>query len=139
MNCNGCGALCVRRGIRNGIQQYRCNACCKYQRLTYQRKPLNDEALVLLSQLSNEGVGIRGIARILHITASSVVRYLRMLASKIIRPLPEESDQEYEVDEVQTYVGKNISEQRIYIMYAINKHTRKVIYYLVGNRTKANL
>lgn len=139
MNCKECGNHCVRKGIRNGVQQYRCNTCGKYQRSGSRRKQLNESELLLLSKLNNEGVGIRGIARILQMAASSVLRYLKILDSKIKVPLLKEIQQEYEVDEIQTFVGKNIPEHRVYVMYAINRHTREVVYYLVGSRTKANL
>jgi IS1 family transposase len=48
-----------------------------------------------------------------------------------------EHGQEYEVDELCTYV-KNRN-NRCYIAYAINKNTRKIIDFIVGGRTKENI
>lgn len=45
----------------------------------------------------------------------------------------------YEVDEMRTFVKRNNARHTVWIMYAINKATRRVIHFIVGRRTKTNL
>lgn len=45
--------------------------------------------------------------------------------------------QEYEVDEMYTYIGNK--ESSCYIIYALNKATRKVVDFVLGGRTRENI
>ncbi len=139
MECNQCGTRCIKKGIRNGRQQYYCKTCRKYMRAVYRNRKITEIDQTLMLKLNNVGVCIRGIAKTLSVAASSVLRHLNLLSSRINLPQYVESNQDYEVDEIQTYIGSNLDCRRIYIMYAINKQTRKVVHFLVGRRTKENL
>lgn len=139
MKCKCCETQCIRKGIHNGNQQYYCGQCKKYQRLHYRKRSVTKDQHQLLIKLNNEGVGIRGIGRILNIAASSVVRRIKAIAQHILAPVTKTTNDVFEIDELQTYVGKNIPSNYIWVTYAINRKTRSVIDFIVGKRTKENL
>jgi len=139
MNCYLCKNACIKKGYKNRIQTYYCKGCQKYQRATSSYKMLRKEKLPWLIELNNEGCGIRSMSRLLKIPPSSVIRYLKQLAAIIPRFDVKESNQAYEIDELQTYIGKNTPSNYIWIAYAINRRTRQVIDFVVGKRTKENL
>lgn len=91
----------------------------------------------MLVKLNNEGVGINGIARIMGISKAHIVKKLKQVADRVKRPLVNEDQQEYEVDEMHTYIGNKSN--ACYIGYALNKVTKQVIDFVVGSRTKENL
>lgn len=139
MKCNYCSKPCIRRGVRNGVQQYFCTACRKYQRQDYKRPAISSRQQQILVRLNNESVGIRSIARLLRMAASSVVKYINMISHEIIKPDSATPDGCYEIDEILTYVHKNVPSNYIWITYAINSETRAVVDFVVGKRTKENL
>ena len=139
MNCKYCNQPCIKKGLRNGLQQFYCKFCKKYQRATYIRRSLSAAEQDCLVKLMRKGVGVRGISYVLSIAASSVVRYIRRILAAIVKPPKVECRQVYEVDEMQTYIGSNIEANRVYVMYCINRTTKEVIDFIVGRRTKENL
>ncbi|WP_157977332.1 IS1 family transposase [Taibaiella helva] len=139
MKCKYCSQECIRKGLRNGIQQFYCKACRKYQRHCYKRAPVSKEKKLQLIQLHKEGMGVQSIGRILHISASSVVRQIFSIAANTPKRNIDEQNQAYEIDEMQTYVGRNNQSNYVWITYAINRQTKEVIDFVVGRRTKENL
>lgn len=84
-------------------------------------------------------MGISSVATYLLIPKTTVQRKISQLASEKKKPKIFEDGQEYEMDEMQTYIKKNTPENYIYIIYAINRFTRNVIDLAVGKRTTANI
>ena len=111
--------------------------CNRYQQDKYIYKLCNSEDEKMIIKLNNEGVGIRSVARITGISKANVVNKIKLLSSKTKNPLVKEDQQEYEVDELYTFI-KN-KDTPCYLLYALNKQTRKVIDFFVGNRTKENI
>ncbi len=64
---------------------------------------------------------------------------IKKIANEIEKPRVIERNQEYEIDEMLTYIGKKSPSNYIYIIYAINKSTGKIIDFVVGRRTKENI
>lgn len=93
----------------------------------------------MMAQLNSEGIGIQSMGRILNISASSVIRHIKLLSSKTIKPIRTENNEVYEVDEIQTFIGKNIPSNSIWTTYAINRRTKTIIDFVIGRRTKENL
>jgi insertion element IS1 protein InsB len=77
--------------------------------------------------LNNEGLRISTIGRVLKIPKTTIVKKILNLASKVTRPILTEGGQSYEVDEFHTLKGKNDSSHYTYIMYAINRTTKKIV------------
>lgn len=136
MECKYCKSKCIKKGIRNRIQRYRCVKCNKYQQLTYTyNKEKKDENFI--KTLNNEGVGICSISRIMNIPKTTVQRLIENISINLKKLYVSEINQTYEMDELRTYVGNKRNES--WIIYAINKNSGKVIDFTVGRRTKENL
>ena len=76
MSCRYCQNGCVKSGIRNGTQRYRCKFCKKYQQENYTKPRIPQEKYEWTVRLNNEGCGISNIARLLEISKSSVQRLI---------------------------------------------------------------
>ncbi|WP_315814205.1 IS1 family transposase [Paraflavitalea speifideaquila] len=118
-----------------GVQKWQCNNCGKHQREFYRQNCYDKEAEHRIVLLNNEGMGIRSIGRILHIPKSSVQLLLLKASQQVKPPIYDESGQVYEVDELYAPVGVKLC----FVIYAINRATRKVIDYVTGARTKDNI
>jgi len=64
---------------------------------------------------------------------------MKKIANVLIKPREVETNQDYEIDEMVTYIGKKSPANYSYIIYAINKSTGKIIDFFIGRRTKENL
>ena len=62
---------------------------------------------------------------------------MKQAKEKINKPIFEETNQSYEMDELRTYCGSKTKE--VWIIYAINRKTKKIIDFFVGRRTKENI
>ena len=69
----------------------------------YKPKTIHVERTRIIRRLSCENVGIRGIARLLSISPTHVVRCILQLATLVKRPDYYEYGQEYELDELWSY------------------------------------
>jgi len=137
MYCTSCNEACVKRGLRNNIQQYYCKMCCKYQRAQYLRNRITAATKTNLIALHKEGLGIRSIARYFKMSASSVVRFIMKVAGKLGKPLANEPHRRYEVDELCTYIGNKVN--RIWIAYAYCRESGSVVDFVIGTRSKMSL
>jgi len=79
------------------------------------------------------------MARIFAISKSTVIRKIQQVAATVSKPVISECGQEYEIDEMHTFIGSNLPRDYSYIIYAINKRTRQVINFRVGRRTKEDI
>jgi IS1 family transposase len=103
--------------------------------LEYRYRLLTKEDEKWIEDLNSESVSMRGIARLLKSSVTSVQRRIYLLSKKVIKPIYGEFGQEYEVDELCTYIGRNENENRSWLIYGINKKTTDVIDISVGKRT----
>jgi insertion element IS1 protein InsB len=137
MNCKYCNGYCIKRGFQNKTQKYQCKTCKHYQQKEYVYKICTEQDNKLIAQLNNEGMSISSIGRITGISKANVVNRIKKLVKKIIEPQINERHQEYEADELYTFIGAKKSP--CYIMYAVNKISKQVVNIVVGARTKENL
>jgi len=91
---------------------------------------------IQIANLVKEGCGIRSIARLLTISAVTVIKRIRSIADLIKKPTIS-IGQIYEVDELKTYI-KNKNKE-CWVIYALDKKSGQVVDFKVGNRTKINL
>jgi IS1 family transposase len=84
-----------------------------------------------------EGIGIRGIARVLRISITTVIERIKGIAHLLSKTEAYEKSGTYEIDELWTFVGKK--ENETWVMYAIERKSKRVVDFKVGTRTKANL
>lgn len=137
MNCPYCQGRCIRKGMRQGVQQLRCANCSRYYRNTYRYKAYRPNTDKHLIALTKEGCGIRSIARLLGISPTTVIARTLRIARTLVPPMPFLSDRHYEVDEINTYCGNK--KQRIWLAYALDRKSRKVMALAVGRRTNRML
>lgn len=138
MQCQYCEGICQKAGRQvNGAQKYYCRGCKKYQQSTYRNRAWEGETDQRISDLVCEGVGIRGIARVLKIAVNTVLRRIRRIAKKVIKPAIRRHQQALEVDELRTFIGYKGNEY--WLAYALNSRTGEVIDFIIGRRTKSTL
>ena len=140
MHCKHCDTgKCIKKGKRSGKQMYRCKTCLKYQQqyYSYKRYDVRNDRIIL--ELHARSVNIRGIASFLRHKPQTIIRRMKHLSQLVKRPMLNERNQVYELDEMWTFVGKNIPENHIWITYAINRRTRQIVDVIIGKRTSENL
>ena len=133
MECKYCQTACIKKGFNgSGKQKYYCKLCHKNQLKTYFYKSYliqNSELVCLVI----EGCGIRSIARILHISKTTVGKRILKISEKVIPP-KYEYGKEYEVDELCTYVGNKTCKR--WVAYSLRKDTREVLAFNVGTEVR---
>ena len=138
MNCSHCNQVCIKAGKqKSGVQKFLCRTCRKYQQAHYVRnawRPNTGELVVLLVR---EGLSMRGIARILSISLSTVLVKIRKVAAGISKPSRSVRKHVYEIDELWTFIGRKTDEA--WVMYAFDRTSKEVMDFRVGARTKENL
>ena len=140
MKCIHCGSSCVKKGFQgNGKQKYRCTTCYKYQQATYAYKAYDPSLNEQIIKLVKRSCGIRDIAYIKNISATTVMSRILSIASKITAPNCFPLFGDYEMDEMHTYIWKNNRKTETYIAYAIHKQSKQVINFTVGSRSAETL
>lgn len=138
MNCQYCKGKCRKAGRqKNGVQRLYCAICKKHQQTNYQKQAYMPGINREICNLLREGVGIRGIGRILKIAVGTVLRRIKAIASRIDKPVVAEQDKSYEVDELWTFIGRKSNEY--WIAYVLERRTRQIVDFIVGKRTKSTL
>ena len=137
MNCRNCKGPCIKKGMRNSMQRYRCINCGKYQQKQYIRRAYYSATNADIVRYLKEGCDIRSIARLLEISPGTVIKRIKQVASKIKRPFLSTFGKDYEVDEIRTFIGNK--RRLCWIAYAIRKDTGEVVDFRVGRRTNKTL
>jgi transposase-like protein len=87
MECKYCSKNCQRAGRqKNGAQRYYCTTCSKYQQKEYAYKAYHAGINNIIKKQVCESVGIRGIGRVLNISATTVIKRIRAIAAAIAKP-----------------------------------------------------
>ena len=104
--CPVCGSCHTEKNgfTKTRKQQYHCKNCGKYFIESYSyhayEKDINERIVVL----TKKGVGIRSTARILKISASTLLARIIFIAKEIEQPIIP-IGKTYEVDEMRSFVG----------------------------------
>lgn len=139
IQCKYCQSNCIKKGLYKKVQKYFCKACGKYQRGVYLYKLTGSSCFKDIIRFNNEGLGISSISRLINMPKTTVRRKILKIAEDIQPPVYTETNQKYEVDELQTFVIRNHTSCYTYVAYAINRVTKKIIDFVVGARTKVNI
>ena len=138
MKCKKCKGLAVKNGKqKNGRQRYFCQECRYSFQRSYRYKAYKEDTNKNIYLFLTESVGIKATSRLLSISKTTVIKRIKMMASKIQKPILKEKHQYYELDEMRVVVDYKLNEA--WITYAINRHTKQIINFIVGRRTKRNL
>lgn len=136
--CPNCHSPIIIKSGKNsqGKQRYQCRQCHKRFITNYTYKAYLPETNQKIVQLTKEGLGIRSTARVLSISTTTLLKRILDIASKIKQP-PITFGRTYEVDEMRLFIGKK-SRLR-WLVYAIDRETRKVVAFTIGRRTNSTL
>jgi len=109
INCKYCGHRCIKNGVeKNGKQRYKCKECKKSQQLDYIYRAYDSNLNQNIIALTKEGVGIRGTARLLSISPTTLISRIKKIAAEIKEPVLVKG-KTYEVDELRTFIKKKES------------------------------
>ncbi|MCE7996604.1 MAG: IS1 family transposase [Roseivirga sp.] len=137
MKCKYCNKRCHKCGRQaNGTQKYRCKSCLKYQQEVYSSQIYNPSVNTKIIALVKEGVGIRGIGRLLFISKTTVLKRVRQIASGIKRPV-RAYGKTFEIDEMWTFCRNKKNEQ--WITYIFDRASKTVVDFIVGRRNTESL
>ncbi|MCF6129100.1 IS1 family transposase [Flavobacterium sp. AS60] len=126
----------IKNGFtKNRKQQYYCNCCYKrfidfYTNNSYR---VDDKIII---QLTKEGLGIRSSARVLQISPTTLLKRIIAIAKRIPNQ-PIYMGKTYEVDEMRCFVRNK--KKQIWIVYALERTTKKIVSFAIGRRTKKTL
>ncbi|WP_340064460.1 IS1 family transposase [Ascidiimonas aurantiaca] len=138
MNCKNCGSSnCIKKGKRREKQRYYCKTCsCNFQS-GYHYNAYHKNTDTLICSFLKEGCGIRSISRITRISKNTVLSRILKISKQIKPPMFSKSGCKFEVDELWSFVGhkKNV----VWITYAIERETKKVIGFYVGGKSKLTI
>lgn len=127
----------VKNGFtKNSTQQFFCKECAKRYISYYKNnacKPSINRAIILLTK---EGMGIRSTARVLKISATTLLKRIIQIANTIEKPIIK-LGKTYEVDEMRTFIKRK--SRLIWVVYALERETRKVVCFNTGSRTNKTL
>ena len=138
MNCRYCQGKCVKNGKQaNGIQRYLCEHCGKSQQANYQYAACEQKTRDLFLRCLKIGSSLRGVQYVTGVAVSTQLRWIKALSKSVKPPAKIRLYDEYEVDELCTYVGHK--GRRRWVISAISRSTRQVIDVQVGTRSMKNL
>ena len=120
----------------NKKQRYKCKKCGKRFITEYTYNAYQLSINQQISTLTKESVGIRGTARILKISTTTLLKRIILIAEKIPEPTIS-SNGIYEVDELRSFVLKK--NNQIWLAYALERTNRQVVSFAVGARTNQTL
>ena len=123
ISCKYCDGTCVKNGYhKTGTQRFICKSCRKSQQKDYLYQAYNNINGYITAYIK-EGVGIRSIARLLHISSTTLLKRIIKISSEVKIP-PVAANSVFEVDEIKTFLGKK--KNHIWIAYALNRKDNSV-------------
>jgi IS1 family transposase/transposase-like protein len=135
--CPQCGSRHIKK---NGItpqdkQRYRCKDCGKSFLfvLSYTYRACIPLLRALIVPMTLNGSGIHDIARVLHISPTTVLTVLRQAAVTVPEPKVPPRIRDLEVDEQWSFVGSK--KQPCWLWYGRNRHTGRIAAFVLGRRT----
>jgi insertion element IS1 protein InsB len=135
--CSKCDRKIIKNGKTiTGKQRYICKNCKKTSVVNYSYNACHDNVNEKIVLLTKEGMGIRSTARILQISTTTLLKRIRAIALHIPNPIIS-FGKSYEVDQMRTFIKRK--ENLIWIVYALEKESKKVICFNIGKRTNKTL
>jgi insertion element IS1 protein InsB len=136
--CPFCDGVSIKYGKSAAQKQrYFCKQCCKTYQDSYTRRAYSFETKTEIKSLLKESMGITSISRYLGIAKNTVLSCILKIARSIKKP-PIIFGMTYEVDEQHTYV-QNKEAGEIWITYAFCRETKRVVDFIIGDRTKITM
>ena len=105
MDCPRCKFTTnCKSGITKGRQRYKCKSCGYYYTVERKSDVKTDETCRMALEMYLEGVGFRGIGRLLRISFWTVYQWVKKWGEQIDLPIREESVSIVELDEMHSYI-----------------------------------
>ena len=137
IKCCKCDTYMMKYGKDSKMKQrYFCKKCKTTKVEFYTYKAYKQEINQNIVALTKEGVGILGSARLLAISPTTLLKRIKEIASNITQPAISKN-KSYEIDEMRTFIGNK--NRLIWIVYALEKESRKIVSFNVGARTNKTL
>lgn len=136
-SCVG-GIMCmIKYGkTKSGNQRYICKGCKRTRVGNYVYQAYKPDVDKNIIQFTKEGLGIRSASRILKISTTTLLKRIVLIAKNISQPIISRG-KSYEVDEICTYIRHK--QNFIWLVYALEKDSKKVVSFNVGKRTNKTL
>jgi IS1 family transposase/transposase-like protein len=139
ITCPACSSLNIKK---NGInkrtkQRYRCKRCGKQFILKYTYRAYFKHIRELIVPMCLNGSGIRDTARVLRISATTVIKLIRRQAEELLPEKLPERVADVEIDEMWSFVEKKKNQCWLWLAYS-PKH-RQMLAYSLGKRTDESL
>jgi len=139
ITCPACSSLNIKK---NGInkqtkQRYRCNGCGKQFILKYSYRAYLKQIRELIVPMSLNGSGIRDTARVLRISATTVMRVICREAKLLPTIKFPERVADVELDEMWSFIEKKKNQCWLWLAYS-PKH-RQMMAYSLGRSTDESL
>lgn len=127
----------IKNGFTKNIkQQYYCKSCGVRFIDYYTNKACLPTTNNNIIKLTKEGLGIRSTARVLQISTTTLLKRMITIAKNIPNQFLRRR-QIYEVDEMRTFIRNK--ETLLWIVYALERKTKRVVSFAIGRRTKSTL
>src|SRR5690606_19588735 len=144
--CPKCGSCHIKKNgtTAQGKQRYRCKWCGRQFLfcLAYTYRACNPLYRELIVPMTLNGSGVRDIARVLHISPTTVLSVLGTAADRSAEPgvpqrsLKVEVDEQWMSNEQWSFVqGKK---QQCWLWYGLSRHTGYIAAFVLGRRTDAS-
>lgn len=136
--CPSCNSKeIIKNGrTKNKKQQYFCKKCRKRCIGYYTYKACQPNINPQVITFTKEGLGIRSTARVLNISTTTLLKRIVDIAQSITQAVISKG-KTYEVDEIRTFLKRK--NKLIWIVYALEKESKKVVSFCVGARTNKTL
>lgn len=135
--CKWCNCPCVKAGKqKDGTQKYQCKSCTKYQQRAYRYLAYDPAVHDQFRRFEDMGVGVNKAAKFLQISVNTFQKWV--LKAENLKPIARfPKGCTYDIDEVQTYIGKR--ENKYWITYGWNVDVHAPIGLNVGGRSSRDL
>ncbi len=135
--CDNCDNTMIKYGkTKLGNQRYHCKTCNKTKVGQYVYKAYESTINQKIILLTKEGLGIRSTARVLQISTTTLLKRIIAIARSISQPIISKN-KTYEVDEMRSFIKRK--NKLIWIVYALERETKKVVSFTIGARTNKTL
>lgn len=135
--CPRCKNHAVKNGFQDKKQCYKCLSCNKKFQERYIYNAYNHQTDHYITLLLKESCGVRSISRILKISKKTVLSRILKISNQIKSPRFLQTGCKYEIDEVWTFIQRK--ENFTWITYALERKSKNVIAFFVGNKSKEDI
>lgn len=135
ITCPACSSLSIKKNGTNKQtkQRYRCNGCGKQFILGYTYRAYLKPIRELIVPMCLNGSGIRDTARVLRVSATTLIKLIRQQAEELPPEKLPNRVADVELDEMWSFVQKKKNQCWLWLAYS-PKH-RQILAFSLGRRT----